>query len=333
MKDYLKRLGPDHAVSPIIEVLDETNEINDDAMYLEANNITSHRTTIRTGLPEAYWRTLNMGVPRSKSVTRQIDDRIGMLETWSVVDAALAEMNGTTREFMYSEEYAFIEAINQRTARSIFYGDLAVAPAGFLGLAPRYSTLDPAVAASADNVFDYGGTGQNVTSIWLLTWGDQSLHMIYPKGSDLGLSRKTLNGGEPMDVPDENGDEFMAYKTHYQWKLGLCLRDWRYCARICNVDMTDLDTIIASGAAAATAQKLVRIMIRAYNKIPNVNRGRAAWYMNKDCATILDLVAAEKSNVNLTIGEFEGKEVTRFKGLPIRRCDCLGVETAIPPKP
>ena len=330
LKDYMKRLGPKHDIGPIVEILDETNEVNDDAMYLEANNITSHRTIIRTGQPEVFWRMLNQGVPRSKSTTKQVDDRIGMLETWSVVDEKLAKLNGTTKEFMYSEEYAFIESMSQEVARTIFYGDLQVNAASFLGLAPRYSTRNKADAASAENVLDYGGTGSNCTSIWLSVWGDQSLHMIYPKGSTIGLSRNLVQGGAALPVPDEFGNEYMALKTHYQWDLGLCLRDWRYCVRIANVDMNDLAGIVTNGAVTATAQKLVRIMIQAYNQIPNINRGKAAWYMNRECSTILDLIAAEKSNVNLTIETFEGKKVTTFKGVPIRRCDCLGQEAVIP---
>lgn len=333
MKDYLKRLGPDHQIGPVVEILDETNEINDDAMYLQANNINTHRTVIRTGLPEAYWRYVNQGVPTSKSATKQVDDKIGMLEAWSVVDASLAALNGTTREFMYSEEYPFIEVMGQTAARTIFYGDLAVEPAAFQGLTPRYSTQDKLEAANAENVLDYGGTGANCTSIWLLVWGDQSLHMIYPKGSELGLKREKINGGQPMPVPDENGNDFMAYKTHYKWDLGLTLRDWHYCVRICNVDMNDLAAITQGGAATPAMQKLGRIMTNAYNLVPNINRGRAAFYMNRDCRTIIDHIASEKNNVMLSIEQFEGKKIASFKGIPIRRCDCLGAESIVPPAP
>lgn len=332
LSDWLKRTDAkgNQDASAIVELLNEENPILSDAMYMEANGVTTHKTVVRTGLPSAAWRLLNYGVPKSKSSTAPVNDVIGMLETWSVVDKDLAELNGQSREFMFSEESAFIEAMGQEVARTMFYGDLQGNPASFMGLTPRYSTLDPSKAASAKNVRNYGGTNAATNaSVWLLVWGDKSLHMIYPKGSVMGLQRQMMNGGQPKEVLDENGDEFLAYKTHYAWKLGMVLRDWRYCGRICNVDTSELNTMISGGAAAAASQKLYRNMIEIYNLIPNVNRGRAMWYMPREVLSMLDLIAAEKSNVNLTIGEFEGKKVTTFKGIPCKREDSLEIGEAI----
>ena len=71
-------------------------------------------------------------------------------------------------------------------------------------------------------------------------------------------------------------------------------------------------------------------MIKAHNLIPNIRLGRAAWYMNRNVKTLIDLMAAEKSNVNLTMANFAGENVTAFKGVPIRQCDALSNnETAV----
>ncbi len=48
-----------------------------------------------------------------------------------------------------------------------------------------------------------------------------------------------------------------------------------------------------------------------------------AWYMNRDVKTILDIMAMEKANVQLSIEQIEGKPVTHFLGIPIRRVDAL----------
>ena len=64
-------------------ILVRPNEILDDAVFIEGNLPTGHRVTIRTGLPPVYWRSLNQGVPRSKSMTAQVDETIGMLEAYS----------------------------------------------------------------------------------------------------------------------------------------------------------------------------------------------------------------------------------------------------------
>jgi hypothetical protein len=320
LADYAKRLGPDKQIGRVMEILEQSNEVLDDAMFLEANNATTHRTVIRTGLPESYWRTLNRGVPKTKSRTAQVDDRIGILETWSVVDSALADLNGQQADFLLSEERAFLESMNQEVARTVFYGDTATNAAAFLGLSPRYCTLDPSRAENAANIVDAGGTGDNCTSAWLCVWGDLSLHMIYPKGTASGLRREYLGR---CPVVDDDANEFMGYKTNYSWSLGLVLRDWRYVVRVANIDTAQLDALVNGGNAGASGAALIRAMIKAHNLIPNIRLGRAAWYMNRTVKTLLDLMAAEKANVNLTMANFAGETVTTFKGVPVRQCDAL----------
>lgn len=327
MHDLLKRLDPNLEIATIIEVLKQDNPILDDMMYTEANGLTSHRTTIRTGLPEAAWRLLNYGVPRSKSKTTQVEDRIGMLETWAVIDKSLADLNNNSAEFMLSEDRAFLEGMGQQVARTLFYGDLTIDPASFLGLTPRYNDLNPDAAETAEYVYNYGGTNPaSNTSIWLISWGDRATSVTYPRGSNIGLTRNRISLGGPNGagpIPDENGNEYLAYKTHYKWDIGLVVRDWRYNYRICNIDVSELDTMISNGAALSSENKLYRVMIDAVNSVPNLASVRPFWYCNKTVGTMLDIIAAEKPNVYLNIGEFEGRKVTMFRGIPIRITDAI----------
>ncbi|TRR45281.1 hypothetical protein DNP46_24955, partial [Salmonella enterica subsp. enterica serovar Panama] len=110
----------------------------------------------------------NYGVQPSKSTTVQVTDGIGMLETYAEIDKSLADLNGNTAEFRLSEDRAFIEAMNQQMARTLFYGDTSVNPQQFMGLSSRYSDL---TATNAQNIIDAGGTGTDNTSIWLIVWG------------------------------------------------------------------------------------------------------------------------------------------------------------------
>ena len=70
LADYAKRIGPDKQIGRGMESLEQSNEVHEDAMFLEANNVTTHRTVHRPGLPESYWRTLKRGVPKAASRTR-----------------------------------------------------------------------------------------------------------------------------------------------------------------------------------------------------------------------------------------------------------------------
>lgn len=306
--DVAKRLAPNGNIDKVVEILAQTNEILTDAVAVECNDGTNHKTTIRSGLPKAYWRAINQGVPSAKSTTVQISDGTGMLEVYSEIDKDLAELNGNSAQWRLSEERAFIEGLNQQMAQTVFYGDTSKDPRQFMGLAPRFNDLS---AANAQNVVDAGGTGTDNTSIWLVVWGENTCHMIYPKGSVGGLRQHDL--GEET-LADQDGGKYQGYRTHYQWKAGLVVRDWRYVVRVANIDVSNLTS--EQGAA-----DLVKLMVKAYHKLPSLGMGRAAWYCNRTVRAMLDIQAASKANVQLSIDQVGGKPQTSLWGVPIRTCD------------
>ena len=310
LADVAKRLDPDGTIADIVELLAETNEVLADMTFVEGNLPTGHRTTVRTGLPDATWRMLNYGVQPSKSTTKQVDDTCGMLEAYAEIDKKLADLNNNTATYRLSEDRSFLEAMNKEMADTLFFGDTTKYPERFLGLAPRFSTLTLASAASAENVVNGGASsGTSNSSIWLVGWGQNSVHGIYPKGSKAGFQHKDL--GE-VTLTDAAGGRYQGYRTHYQWDIGLCVRDWRYVVRICNIPKTIGTT------------NLIDLMVEASELLPSLNGVRPAFYMNRTMRTNLRKQLANKSNVNLSIDEAAGKKVLAFDEIPVRRCDALG---------
>lgn len=316
--DVAKRLDKDGKIDKIVEMLKDTNEILEDMQFQEGNLPTGHKTTIRTGLPVAAWRMLNYGVPQSKSQTQQITDTCGMLEAYAEVDKDLADLNNNTAAFRLSEDQAFLQAMNKEMAETLFYGDTSKNPERFLGLAARFSSLDPKKAATAENVIDAGGSGSRLTSIFLVGWGANTVFGIYPKGSKAGFQHKDL--GEvtlQMTLPDGRTGQYQGYRTHYKWDIGLVVRDWRYIVRICNIDL-----------ATITDDKLINLMIEASERLPDERLGRPIWYMNRSTRTKLRLARLNKNNVQLSADEVEGKKVLSFDGIPVKRCDGISLAEA-----
>jgi hypothetical protein len=178
--DVTKRLDPDGKIDTIAELLVQTNEVLEDMTWTEGNLPTGHRTTVRTGLPTPTWRKLYGGVQPTKSTTAQITDTCGMLEAYAEIDKALADLNGNTAAFRLSEDMAHIEGMNQEMSQTLFYGNEGTEPEAFTGLAPRFNDL---AAANSENVILGGGAGADNNSIWLVCWGPNTVHGIYPKGS------------------------------------------------------------------------------------------------------------------------------------------------------
>jgi hypothetical protein len=327
--DWAKRVEDDYHIASIIEILSQTNEILEDMLVIEGNLPTGHKTTVRTGLPQATWRLLNTGVPNAKSTTAQVVDTVGNLETYAVIDKDIADLNGNTAEFRLSEVKAFLEGMSQQVASTLIYGNQFVNPERFTGLAPRYSTKTVANSQTANNVLDGGGTSTSNTSMWILTWGADTWHATFPKAKITGLQHRDM--GE-WPVADASGNTYQAYRDHFKWEIGLVMRDWRYGVRIANIDVTQLTGV--------NAANLINLIVRGIYKLPTqpvsagtiqtsdtpevrANMGRTVIYCNRVIRTYLDLQAMNKTNVLLRIEEFDGKPITTFRGIPVRTCDAI----------
>ena len=323
LADWAKRIDPGGKVDKIVEMLNETNEILDDMVWLEGNLPTGHRTTIRTGLPSATWRKLNYGVQPSKSTTIQVDDTCGMLEAYAEVDKKLADLNGNTAEFRLSEDRAFIEAMNQEFADILIYGDTDTNPEKFLGLAPRYYDLLTSTGYGNNNVLNAGGSDADTSSIWLVVWGANTVHGIFPKGSKAGIETQDL-GEVTLEDSATPAGKYQGYRTHYKWECGLCVRDWRYIVRIAN-----FETAIAKTGVTTNGVASANLLVQAMNWIPNLRMGRPVFYCNKYLKTQFDQLAINKSNAFYTANDPLGKLQTNFMGIPIKKVDAITLETAL----
>lgn len=311
--DLTSRLDKNGNVIPVIELLTQQNQILEDAVWVEANELTGHTTSVRTGIPEPTWRKLYGGVQPSKSTSVKIREGLGMLENYAEVDRALADLNGNSASWRLSEESAFVEGFGQKLARYMVYGNEATEPEGFTGLAPRFNDQS---AVNGDNIITEAATpdGNDNTSVWLVVWGPNTVHMIYPKGSQAGL-KITDKGPVTIENVDGAGGRMEAYRTHYKWDAGLVVRDWRYVVRI-NFDLEDMVKDAGSGP------DLTDLMVQALERIPNLGAGRAAFYMNRTTRTWLRRQMTNKTkNSTLTVDNMAGKMVLNFDGVPCRRVD------------
>jgi hypothetical protein len=313
--DVTKRMDPEGKIDAIAEMLHQRNEILDDMVFIEGNLPTGHRTTVRTGLPAPTWRKLYGGVQPTKSTTRQVTEACGMLEAYAEVDKALADLNGNTAAFRMSEEFAHIEGMNQEFASTLIYGNEATEPEAITGFAPRFNDQS---ALNGENIITSAATpdGTDNTSIWLVVWGPNTVHGIYPKGSKAGLQHED-KGQITIESIDGAGGRMEAYRSHYRWDVGLCVRDWRYVVRI-NFDHENLTF------DAATGPDLTDLMVQAMELVPSLQMGRPAFYMNRSTKTWLRRQIVNKTKAStLSQDNIAGKHVMYFDGIPCRRVDSI----------
>lgn len=294
----------------IAENLSRKNAILQDAFWVEANQLTSHKITQRQSLPSGTWRQINAGVPSEASQTKQIVEPIGMLESYSKVDATLVKLAPNPQQFRSQEDLAFVEGLGQTLATAIFYGDIDVNPEQFDGLASRYGLLANA------SVHGAGGTGSDLASLWIIKWGERQdgVHMVYPRGNRM-MGVEVSDLGEDT-VQDGSGNEYQAFRTHFQLNAGICIRDTRSIARVANIE-----TAGTTNNFLDTSNPTDNIVITALNQF--VDLTGAVIYVNRTIKTQMDIQAKDKTNVYYTVENVWGRPTTHFQGIPVRLCEAL----------
>lgn len=300
-------------IMTIAEVMAEVNEVLDDAVWLEAKEATADVVVRRYSLPSGSWRMINDGVVVEASQTTKIKEPIGMLETYSEVDKALVALAPNPQEFRSMEDMAFVEGLSQTLADTFFYGNVATNPASFYGIGTRYNDL------TCSNVLNGGGSGSDVTSIYVVQWGPRMVHLIYPKGAayvglnvrDLGETTKEVTSGTTTKM-------HQVLRTHFQCQIGLAIKDERCIQRYANIET-------AGAANIFDEDDLIAIL----NKLPYRGRG-AVIYCNQTVKTQLDIRVKDKSNVHFDMRAPFGVPTLYFRGVPVRQCDAiLDSETAV----
>lgn len=332
LADISRALGPDGTLAPWINIASQSNGILDTMQWAPGNLPTGNRTTQLVGLPQGTFRLLNRGVQPTTERTATVMDTSAMLETFSVVDRAAADMTNDPQRYRLNRDRAFMQGIAQQLSTALFYGNTAADPAAFNGLAVRYNSLS---APTGANVLDALGTGSNNTSIWLVVWGEDAICGMYPKGSVAGLQVRDVSGDQP--IVNADGTRFMAYQTHFKWDCGLMVNDWRYAVRVCNIDVPAL--------RAGTGANVINQMIEALARVPvlpsgtgaingtagmgaeaaPVNPGNQAFfYMNRRVLVALQQQFRSDPRAYLTIDMVAGKPITSFLGVP-----CVGVDSIL----
>ena len=312
--ELAKRHDPKGETASIVESLTADNEIMFDITYFMANDRTSHKLVRRISQPSGSWRQLNKGVAKEASKTQELRETVGMLESYSENDKALVNMATDPDSFRNTENMAFLEGMSQTLATAIFYANVTTDPEKFDGIATRMPSL-----VSGANVIGQGGTGSDLTSIYIMNWGPKKAYGIYPQGhKTVGIEHEDL--GQHTSVDSSN----LMHEVLRDWfgiKMGLAVEDDRCIARLANIE--------SSGASNTFDEDN---LITLLNRMPQSGRG-AKLYVNDTIITQMEIKLKDKNNVSYTAGGGEGlagEPVVRFRGLPIRKCDAIiNTEAAI----
>lgn len=308
--DLAKRTH-NNEISDVAEILSRKIPLIQMLPMVQATDLNSHLITRRGSLPSGSWRRLNEGVAPNKSDVIQVTENIGLLESWSEIDAKEARMSGNVAAYREMEDKAHVEGMSQQLETALFYQTLKSNIASFDGLATRYGTI------TTDMVYDTDASGSSgsVTSIWVVELGPMGLFGIYPHGDKtigLHIDKKGLQTKE-----DSSGGLYDVYRTKFDFTLGIGVKDTRAVKRIANVPVTE--------AGVTAALDYVRAAI---NRLPGV--GKRAILVSPTTMDALEAVVDSKTNVSYSPDDPFGNTVLRFKGVNIYKSDkILETETSV----
>lgn len=285
----------------IIELLRMTNEMLIDVPAYEANNGTINKSIQRVIKPMGEHRIYNRGVGKAATQTSSIEDRCAIIAEYSQVDADMVDQSGDKAALLMDESAAIIKGMGLTQARTLIYGD-GNKDDEFAGLMSRRYKVDGV------NTIDAGGTGNNLTSIYLCAIDRDLFHLIYPKGSkSVGVEREDLGR---QHVEDAEGKKYPAYVNYFTAGYGLTIKDPSAVKRICNIpkDMAP--------------DELVDLIIETSYKLPK-GASTYAMYSNDSILIKLDKSARYKGNVVHNTQDPWGNEIVNVRKIRCRQMDVI----------
>lgn len=316
--DIYKSEDPDGSIAHVIEMLMQKNPMLQDAYTVECNDGTTHQHTIRTGLPTVAWGRLYKGISNSKSTKAQVRDNTGFVEGLSTIDTRVLDLSGgNSAAIRLSEADSFIEAMSQEVQAKMIYGNDNTTPEEFMGLAPRFNDT---TAKNGNQIIDAGGIGADNTSIWMITWGENTVCTLYPKGTQGGIKREDHG---KQRVLDDSGNAYYAMEESFTQHIGLAVKDWRYVVRIANIDVSDMKAGLVDLYSFLTAG-----YYQHEGRRQPMNASNTIVYCNTDVLEALDIIGTNAGTgdnfVRLQFGkDIQGEEVQMYRKFAIRETDAL----------
>jgi hypothetical protein len=320
------RMTHNNEIMNVAEVLNETNDVIQDAIVQRANDITSHMVSRRTALPAITWVKIGNGWNATTGTTNQAREEIGQLKARYLCPKDVMDLQSNSEKFRSNQERAYIEAMGQELSNTLMGNAAAgalspttVPPEEFAGF--QYRITGTSTDPTKYCVSNGNTSGSDNTSIWFVQWRPDGVYLVYPRNMDGGGLKKedkglvyTSGDNSVASTSASNPNptnSLWAYITEFEWRVGLAIEDQRCVKRLCNIDSVLTETY--------TLNEDYIIQIR------NNFKGNDTIYMycNETVFTQLQILAKDKNNVHWSENNPFGKPQMYFLDMPVRRCDAI----------
>ncbi len=302
--DLAKSLDPNGILVDVASTLRQASPLFEHMPWIQANGLDTHTFSVETKLPEIGVRRLNQGVPVSKGSKTQRVETLYRYEGWSEHDVIEIDMAPNPKQYRYDMDIAYFSALAMQANKDLYYANPSLkADIGkSKGLATRLSKIN------GENVFSVGGTGSNLSSIYIVKQHVTGCTLAYPKGlKNVGIY-KDDKGVQTKQYTDDDGVEraLDVYRTKIGLALGLVVQKENYIARVGNIS-TD------TGSTATKGKDIIDAVNKAMNRIGD-GPGDVRIYCSTGVKDILDQYISEKQIITNNTADPFGRFIMNRAG-------------------
>ena len=317
--DLRASLDPKGNAARVYEVLEKVSPVINNATWFESNMPNGHESSIQASEETATKRDYERGVPKSKTVNLPVIDLAAQYSANTECDVNKLETYPNPEQYLQKQEHRKIVAMHNDFEYDFFYGNNKTTLRANQGLATRFSSISSTFGKPGYQVVSANGTSSN-TSLYLVGFGDDGVNLFYPLGSEAGVTRIV----KPQErVTDSSGSPYYAYCIFNNWKVGLCVENYRQgFLRVANISTTALATY---GTTDDTSPDLVGIAIRAMERVDMNSTLKYCWFANETVIGYLKTMYYHTGNVNLTLDQAQdGFPQVRLGGIPVYKSYQIG---------
>lgn len=313
--DMVKNLDANGNAVKTAEVLQRACPMLQDAPVVTANNILTHKISVRTSLPEAEVKRLNKGVGGSFGNRETYEFGMKEYQALPWIDKMEFKYAKDANEIRQSNMESVLQGWGQSLEHDFLYDRKSKGPDCIDGIESYVSALD------GNRVISAGGTGNNLQSIYLVAWDSaMGAFAIAPQGDSAGVSF-TVKGDTTIADPNDPTKRLEVEEYKVEASLGFGIKDKRAIARIANIDCSNIN--------ANTLNP--ELLMKALNQFPTWLRDKVVIYCSHDIELALQMNANSKQNASFVYGskELYAQTLATFNGHPIRISEVLEKQATV----
>lgn len=295
-----KRAGYDDAASVLGEI-SQMIDVLDVMLWKPSTHGTYNKQFQATRLGTGSFSTANSAIPTISSTGDYVEEPVKLYEGESQVDDRILRGTMDPRAVRDSEDVMNLEGAFQDWAYNLFYGSEGSDPDNFRSFDRRRNAI-------GTYCIDAGGSGSDLTSMWVTEISPSGLYLAYPSTSGTPGMQNRPKGLQRVDSPDGSGQMYAWCRLYEIW-AAIVIRNERALIRYANIETSGASNLFS----VTDFVKYVK------NRLQSVGRN-AVSFCNRTLKGQIEAQAyTDTKNGALTVRDIESYgPMTFIAGIPLR---------------